>query len=237
MRINKYLSLCKIASRRKSEDLIVAGRVKIDGRIAKLSDKVDVENSQVTLDGNEIRPNLFVYYAFYKPVGVICSTVKQSSSDKIIDDYLPDNGLIICGRLDKESEGLVVLTNDGEFANDIMHPSNDHEKEYLVEVKTKDKIPSDSFTDAIKLFKCGCKIDGKKTAPASINILAQSGPRARFRIILKQGLNRQIRKTFGKCRLEVLSLKRVRINDIGLENLRSGEYKQIQKVQKVDKSK
>ncbi len=230
MRINKYLSLAGVASRRKSEELITSGRVLIDGVIAKLSDNVDPDKSSVSVDGCKIKPKSLVYYVFNKPLGVVCSTIRQSG-EKIVLDYFSQKDLIICGRLDKDSEGLILLTNDGDYANFIMHPSYDHEKEYIVNVRTKSKNPSEAFAYAMKLFVCGHILDSKKTRPAKIFLKSQSGNKAEFRIVLKQGMNRQIRRTFEKSEIIVESLQRVRINNIKLGDLQSGRSR------KVDKSK
>lgn len=230
MRINKYLSLSGVASRRKSEELIMSGRVLIDGVTAKLSDNVDPDKSSVSVDGHKIKPKSLVYYIFNKPFGVVCSTVRQSG-EKIVLDYFLQKDLIICGRLDKDSEGLVLLTNDGDFANSIMHPSFGHEKEYVVSVRTKSKNPSETFAYAMKLFTCGHILDSKRTRPAKISMEAQSGNKAKFRIILQQGMNRQIRRTFEKSQIIVESLQRVRVNDIKLGDLQLGQSR------KVDKSK
>ncbi len=229
MRINKYLSLCAIASRRNCENLIIAGRVKINGMVAKLSDTIDSDESLVTLDGKAIKPKELVYYALNKPVGVVCSSVRQSR-DKIVLDYFDQKDLTICGRLDKDSEGLVLLTNDGDFANLIMHPRYDHEKEYVVNVRSKSDNPSEAFAYAMKLFKCGHVIDGKKTRPAEIFLQAQSGNKARFKIILRQGMNRQIRRTFERSSIIVESLQRTRINNICLGDLERGHTEKLTKV-------
>jgi 23S rRNA pseudouridine2605 synthase len=217
-----------MGSRRNCENFIIAGRIKIKGVVAALSDTVDFDSSQVTFDGKVIKPKKLVYYAFNKPVGVVCSSVRQSG-DKIVLDYFDQKDLTICGRLDKDSEGLVLLTNDGDFANFVMHPRYDHEKEYVVHVRSKSNNPSEAFTYAMKLFKCGHLIKGKKTRPAEIFLQAQSGNKAKFKIILRQGMNRQIRRTFEKSLIVVESLQRTRINSICLGDLECGHIEKLTK--------
>jgi len=225
MRINKFLSLSGLGSRRGVEKLIIDGCVTLNSAKASLTDRVE-EGDVVEVDGKTVCSEEFVYYVFNKPIGVISSNMKESR-DKIVLDFFARKDLSICGRLDKQSRGLMVLTNDGDLAYRLTHPKFDHEKEYIVDVKSKSNFPSRDFAMALKLFKCGHTIDDKKTRPAYAIVISQNGKNAKFRIILKQGIKRQIRRTFEKAMIEVVDLERIRIGAVRLEDLAAGEFKKI----------
>jgi len=221
MRINSYLAKSGLGSRRHVERYIIEGRVLINGQKAKLHSTVNVTD-EVLFNNKKIGINEKLYYLVNKPVGYV-STVSDEHANKKVVDLVGGKKLFPVGRLDKDSEGLVILTNDGDFAQRLSHPKYEHEKEYLVEVKLPRKQRSQYLENAIKFFKCGVILDNKKTKPSQIKIIAQNGNIARFNIVLKEGVNRQIRKTFAKAKLEVSILKRIRIGEYTLGDLKTGE--------------
>ncbi|MFC1686648.1 pseudouridine synthase [Patescibacteria group bacterium] len=221
-RLQKYLSRCGVASRRKSEELIEAGLVKINGKIIKkLGTKVDPTKDRIEFKGQTISPKDFVYYILYKPKGYT-STVKDSHAEKTVLELIKKPLKIYpVGRLDKNSEGLLLLTNDGEFAQIVSHPSYSCEKEYEVVIR------GTISENRIKRLKEGVKIDNKITAPCEIKILETDGHNTKLKIILQEGRKRQIRRMLAKFNYEVLSLKRVRIDKLELKNLKEGEYREL----------
>jgi 23S rRNA pseudouridine2604 synthase len=208
VRINKYLSEVGFCSRRKADELLTQGRIKINGTIPELGTKVGPEDL-VYVDDKPIREpaDEFIYIAFNKPVGIVCTTDTSVEKDNIIDFIGHEKRIFPIGRLDKPSEGLIFLTNDGDIVNKILRAKNNHEKEYIVEVNkpvTKDFISKMSgglpILDTITKM---CKVE-------TIN-------RYTFKIILTQGLNRQIRRMCSYLSYEVVSLKRIRIMNIKLD--------------------
>jgi len=225
MRINSYLAKAGLGSRRGVEELISSGDVQINGKVAKLSDKVE-DSDAVTYQEKKVTLKSKRYFLLYKPVGYISTSEDPHAQNKVVD-LIPVNGLFPVGRLDKDSEGLMMLTNDGDLALQLTHPRYAHEKEYLVKVKVPSKNKSVLLENAIKFFKCGVLLDGKKTQSAQIKLISQIANTATFNIILREGMKRQIRRTFEKAHLEVLSLKRIRISKYLLDNLKPGEYKEF----------
>lgn len=222
VRLNKFIAQCGACSRREADKLIEQGLVCIDGRVAGMGEQVTAEN-QVTLRGkllnnkNVTGPQKTYVYAYYKPVGIVC-TEKDKHAEKMVTDYVKTPVRVTyAGRLDKDSEGLLLLTNDGNLINDMMRGANGHEKEYLVKVNKK--ITSDIL---IKMSRGVFLKDlGVTTRECRVEAI---GPYT-FRIILTQGLNRQIRRMCQAFGYEVKSLKRVRIMNILLGDLKPGEYR------------
>ena len=219
-RINKYLSEIGFCSRRMADSLIEKGKISINGELAVMGQKVSgeeeikVENKLVFTKNDKEK----IYLAFNKPVGVVCTTDTKREKNNIIDYINYPTRIFPIGRLDKPSEGLIFLTNDGDIVNKILRANNKHEKEYLVEVNkpiTKDfiKLMGNGVPVLDKITnKCFVKQTGKKT----------------FKIILTQGLNRQIRRMCEYLDYKVISLKRIRIMNIELD-LRVGEYRYFTK--------
>ncbi len=219
MRLNKYLADHGICSRREADRLIEQCRVTVNGRIAGMGTKVS-EEDEVALNGKRIggKPKTVVL-AFYKPVGVTC-TEKDRHAEKIITDMIHyPIRVTYAGRLDKDSEGLLLLTNDGKLIDAMMRGANRHEKEYVVKVDkeiTEEFLESMSAGIYLKELErttrpCQVKAEGKYT----------------FRIILTQGLNRQIRRMCQVCGYEVKKLKRVRIMNISLDKIPYGKYREL----------
>lgn len=214
-RINKYLSEVGYCSRREADRLIEKSRVKINGKIAVLGDQVEIRD-KVTVDGNDINPhNDFVYIALNKPIG-ITSTTDQNIQGNIVDFMKYPKRIFHIGRLDKDSEGLILMTNDGDIVNEILRAENQHEKEYIVQV---DRALSHDF--ASKMAN-GVPILNSITKPC---IVEKTGPKT-FKIILTEGMNRQIRRMCEYFGYHVTSLKRVRIMNIKLD-IPLGTYREL----------
>ena len=216
IRLQKYIAECGVASRRKAEDLIVSGKVKVNGQtITKLGTKIDPAQDKIAVNGQPVKQaESKIYIKLNKPRGVVsaCTDPREKTVIDLVKDVL--DRLYPIGRLDKNSEGLILLTNDGELANELMHPRYEHEKEYVVTVQ----FPI--FYVQLNRLKEGVEIEGKKTLPAQVK---QVGSR-RFHIILKEGKKRQIRKMVEAVGNRVVRLKRIRIKNIELGKLPLGQY-------------
>lgn len=220
-RINKFLSEVGYCSRREADKLIEAGRVTINGVVPEMGTKI-APNDVVHVDGQEIKNTnqAFVYLAFNKPVGIVCTTDTSVEKDNIIDFIKYPKRIFPIGRLDKPSEGLILLTDDGDIVNKILRASNNHEKEYIV---TVDKPISQTF---IERMSGGIPLaDLNRTTK---KCLVEKLSSYEFRIILTQGLNRQIRRMCEYLNYEVQTLKRVRIMNIKLD-MPIGEYRELTK--------
>jgi 23S rRNA pseudouridine2604 synthase len=219
VRLNKFLSEAGTSSRRGSDRIIEDGRVTIDGRVAVLGDKVFPDN-RVCVDGKEVkRVEEDIILIFYKPAG-ITSTSDRSDESNVIDFIGYPKRIFSIGRLDKDSEGLLLMTNNGDLADKIMRSKNEHEKEYVV------RVNKDLSKDFVEKMSNGVLLDdGKITRKCFVETLS---PRE-FRIILKQGLNRQIRRMCDRLGYDVKSLKRVRVVNITLGDLKEGRYRDISK--------
>ena len=218
VRINKFLSEIGYCSRRAADTLVEEGRVKVNGVVAVMGAKITPDDVVMVDDKLVTRPKEdFVYIAFNKPVGVVCTTDIDNEKDNIIDYINHPQRIFPIGRLDKLSEGLILLTSDGDIVNKILRSKNNHEKEYIV---TVDK---ELTSEMIRQMGAGVKILGERTKPCYIK---QEAPR-RFRIILKQGLNRQIRRMCAEFGYKVKTLKRIRIMHITLGNLVTGKWRYL----------
>lgn len=216
-RLNKYLSEAGHCSRRAADKLIEAGRVTLNGMVPELGQKVS-PGDEVAVDGKIIgaKDTSSIYLAFNKPVGIVCTTDTQIEKDNIIDFINYPKRIFPIGRLDKPSEGLIFLTDDGDIVNKILRASNNHEKEYEV---TVDKPISQTFVDRMS---GGIPILDTVTKKCKVKKISTF----KFRIILTQGLNRQIRRMCEYLNYEVKSLKRVRIMNIKLD-VPVGEYREF----------
>jgi 23S rRNA pseudouridine2605 synthase/23S rRNA pseudouridine2604 synthase len=223
MRLQKYISRGGYCSRRRAEKLIAEGKVTVNGKVVdRLGSKVDPEIDRVAVDGHpvSIDKNL-VYIVLNKPRGYVASC--DHPGQKIVLDLVNIKQRVYpVGRLDKDSTGLLLLTNDGRLHQRLTHPSFDHEKEYLVSVS--EPIPA----GALKVLAKGVKILGKKTRPARVKIISPT----RFKIILKEGRNRQIRRMVRKVGNRVVELKRIRVANIRLGNLAEGKWRRLSEAEK-----
>ena len=220
IRINKYLSEAGYCSRRRADKLIEEGKVTINGIIPLIGTRVKDED-QVVVEGQRIGKSTKrkkIYLAFNKPVGVVCTTDRAVEPDNIIDFINYPKRIFPIGRLDKSSEGLIFLTDDGDIVNKILRARNNHEKEYIVSVNR----PIDR--QFIETMSTGVEILETKTKNCFVKKL---GPK-KFKIILTQGLNRQIRRMCESLGYRVKSLKRVRIMNINLD-LPSGKFREFTK--------
>jgi len=234
-RINKFLAQNGFGSRRGVEVLIREEKVKINNKIAKLSDRVDPNDDVVIVDEQVIKPKSeFIYYAANKPVGYT-STVRDEHAGKLVTELVPDDPRVYpVGRLDKNSRGLIILTNDGELANKLTHPRFEHEKEYEVKLKTQNSKFKSSFQNIklqIQKLKKGIRLDEGLAKADKLEIINLDEKRniAEIKIVLHQGWKRQIRRMCERAGLEVLDLKRVRIGKLELGDLDEGKYIAINK--------
>ncbi|MBE5958461.1 MAG: pseudouridine synthase [Lachnospiraceae bacterium] len=218
MRLNKFLSDSGVCSRREADRLISEGLVVVDGKTAVMGEKIDV-NAEVLVKGVPIkRETGKVIIAVNKPVGIECTTDK-SNPDNIVDFVNYPQRIYPIGRLDKNSQGLILMTNDGSIVNKILKGSNYKEKEYIV---TVDKPITEEF---VRKMESGVEILDTVTRPCKVT---QTGKHT-FNIILTQGLNRQIRRMCEKLGFRVQKLKRIRILNIELGNLKKGSYRELTK--------
>lgn len=218
-RINKYIAACGICSRREADEVIASGRVTINGVKAELGSKV-TKDDVVLLDSKEVKLEEKTVVAYYKPVGVTCTEADVHANVTISDVFHYHTRLTYAGRLDEDSEGLLLMTNDGDLIHTMMLGSNSHEKEYEVAV---DKVIDPRIFERMErgLFLYDLDVT---TKPCKI---VPTGEKS-FKIILTQGLNRQIRRMCTECGLEVMSLKRIRVCNILLGNLKPGDYRKIE---------
>ena len=226
MRINKYLAAAGICSRREADVIVGEGRVTINGETAVSGSKV-AKGDTVICDGEEILlSDERTVVAFYKPAGVTC-TAKDEHADLIIDDVFKyPKKLTYAGRLDKDSEGLLIMTDDGDLIDGMMRAKNHHEKEYIVTVK------QEVTADFLKKMSAGVFIPelGVKTRRCKVRLIGGK----KFGIILTQGLNRQIRRMCATLGYDVEKIFRVRIMNITVDGLKPGEYREIGEQEKQE---
>ena len=215
-RINKYISEVGFCSRRKADEYISAGRVYINDKPAVLGSKVNIED-EISVDGEIIqyKDKKKVYIAFNKPVGIEC-TGSEKVKDNIIDFINHKERLFTIGRIDKQSEGLILLTNNGDIVNNVLRAEHKKEKEYVVTVNKK------ITTEFIEKMRRGVRIMGKMTRRCHVKKIHEN----RFKIVLTQGMNRQIRRMCEVLGFRVTKLKRIRIMDIHLDT-KIGEYRNL----------
>ncbi len=218
IRIQKYLSESGVCSRRQGERLMVEGRVTVNGRpVTELGARIDPRTDRLAVDGRPVTSRSeTVYLALNKPVGVVTSC--SQAGDPVVVDLidLPER-IYPVGRLDKDSTGLVILTNDGRLHHHLLHPSFDHEKEYDV------TVDGPITSGALRKMAQGLPMMGTRTRPAAI----QRTSDIRFKIILKEGKNRQIRRMVRKVGRRVVALRRIRIANIRLGRLKPGQWRHL----------
>lgn len=223
VRLQKLLSECGVASRRKSEELISQGKVKVNGRVAKIGDKVNPKRDTVTVSGKKIVKSKNKYYIMlHKPRGFI-TTLSDEMDRKCVAELVKDipERIYPVGRLDKDSEGLLLMTNDGDFANAMMHPKHHVPKTYRVTVRQQ---VTENMVDELST---GIIIEGRKTAPADVKVLLKEDTRTVLEIILYEGRNREIRKMCESLGLDVIRLKRTQYGSIKLGMLAQGKYREL----------
>ncbi len=223
VRLQKFLAESGVASRRKSEELIEQGKVKVNGRLAMIGDKVDPKKDTITVSGKKIvKTKTFTYVVLHKPRGFI-TTMNDEMDRKCVAELIKDvpGRVYPVGRLDRDSEGMLLFTNDGAFANAMTHPTKHVPKTYRVTVR-----PSIS-EDQITALTQGVIIDDRKTAPAEVRVVTKEEGRVVLEIILYEGRNRQIRKMCEEVGLEVARLKRTAIGSIKLGMLKQGAWRNL----------
>ena len=225
-RLNKFIASSGLCSRRKADELIEGGHVIVNGKIIKELGFQVSEKDKVFVDKKPVRPKKLEYYKFYKPAGYI-TTSDDEKGRKTIYDILPDHlqGMKPVGRLDRESTGLLIMTNDGDLINDLTHPSIKVPKVYIVTIDGK--INQNQLEQLAK----GIEIEKDKIAYAETVVLEMSNKSTMLQVVLYQGMNRQIRKMFDFLGFEVVSLKRIQHATISLEGLKKGQFKIIKPLQ------
>lgn len=225
VRVQKLISESGYCSRRKAEELISKGRVKINGRPCSLGDKADKVKDIISIDGENLyieRKRNLVYYMLNKPRGYVTTTSDELDRRCVMDLMEGvEERVFPIGRLDRNSEGILLFTNDGDLANQIMHPSCHVTKTYRVTVRP------DITEDQILELTNGVEIDGRKTLPAIVTVLTKEEGRVVLQISIKEGRNRQIRKMCEGVGLEVARLKRTSIGPLKLGMLKPGEYREL----------
>jgi 23S rRNA pseudouridine2605 synthase len=221
-RLQKILARAGFGSRRSCEDFIRQGRVAVNGQIAELGQKADPEQDQITMDGKPVRVvRAFTYIALHKPRGILSDTEDPRGRRTISELVDVDTRLFSVGRLDLNSEGLILLTDDGELANLLTHPRYEHTKEYRVDVEGR---PSD---DVLDRWRNGVYLDERRTAPAEVSILSHEVDHTWLRVVLREGRKRQIRRVAAMLGHPVRRLIRVRIGPIQLGELKPGQWRSL----------
>lgn len=223
IRLQKHLSECGVASRRKAEELIAGGKVRINGRVALIGAKVDPKRDKITVSGKTVVPlSQKVYIMLHKPRGYV-TTLKDEMDRKCVSDLVKDVGVKVfpVGRLDRNSEGLLIMTNDGAFANGLTHPSAHVNKTYRVTVK------GEVTDEKLLRLKEGILLDGVKTLPAEVFVAERKPDRTILIFIIHEGRNRQIRRMCEVVSLEVLRLKRTEIAGVKLGMLPQGKWRPL----------
>lgn len=220
IRINKYLASCGIGSRRKVEELLWKGEFEVNGKKAEPGQIIDPEKDKITRKGKTIAsPKKLVYYALNKPLDTLSTNDDEFNRKTVRDLIKSKERLFPVGRLDKESTGLIILTNDGDLSLKLTHPKYHKDKTY--EVTTQEHVSSAQLEQLEK----GVRIMGKTTAPAK----TEKTGRNSFKITIHEGMNRQIRKMANEVHLTVKSLHRISIGDIEIGDLKPGEYRELDK--------
>jgi len=223
VRLQKALAEAGIASRRRCEEYITAGRVTVDGQVVRtLGKKVDPEKQDIRFDGIPVKPGRKVYILLNKPRGYICTSADEYGRKRVLDLIDPRYGrLHSVGRLDADSEGLIILTNDGELTERLTHPRYGVEKVYRVEVKGSIR------NGEIERVRRGVVIFGRRARPTKVTRLFADRRKEVLEVVLREGRNREIRRIFAKLGLTVRSLKRIAFGPLRLRGLGSGRYREL----------
>lgn len=223
IRLQKHLSACGVTSRRKAEELISMGKVKVNGHVAHIGDSVDPKRDKVTVSGKPvIATNEKVYIMLHKPRGFV-TTMSDEKERKCVADLIKDvpQKVFPVGRLDKNSEGLLLMTNDGDFANKLTHPSSHVNKTYRV------TVAGNVDDEILAKLSTGIVLDGKKTLPCDVFVAERKPDRTVLIFIIHEGRNRQIRRMCEAVKLDVLRLKRTEIAGVKLGMLGQGKWRDL----------
>lgn len=226
VRLNKYIADCGVASRRGADKLIEEGRVKVNGvKVERLGVEINDKNDTVSVDGRNVKPvDKKIYLMMNKPKGCVCTAQDEDKGRKTVYDYLTtETRLFSVGRLDYDSEGLLLFTNDGELANYLTHPSHEIPKTYIV--KVEGEVPENDLA----LLRKGVELDGVKTKRAKIKFkeTEQNGKIYKYEMTIFEGRNRQIRRMFEAVDKNVVFLKRISIGDLRLGGLGRGKTRHL----------
>lgn len=224
VRLNRFLAMAGVCSRRAADELIESGSIEVNGKtITELGFRVDPQKDKVAVDGEGVRQEKKVYVLFNKPTNVVCTSARNEQKKRVID-FLPEvkGRLFTVGRLDLDSEGLILLTNDGDFAQRLTHPSYGVPKTYQVVVRGRigDKD--------IEKARGGIWLAEGPTQGMQIKVERASNDRSTLKVVLREGKNREIRRVFARLDLPVIELKRIRIGDLSLYGLKTGEWRFLQ---------
>ncbi len=222
-RLQKYIARCGVTSRRKAEELILAGRVKVNGtKETELGTKVDPDKDTVTVDNKKISEvNKYIYIKLYKPEGYVTTVRDQFDRKTVLDLIDIKERIYPIGRLDYNTSGLLLLTNDGELANRLMHPKYHIYKTYIAEMEGR------ISQESINRLETGVVIDNYRTAPAKVNLLKYKDSRSLVQISIYEGKNRQVRKMFDAVGHKVVKLKRISFGEVSLGDLKTGSWKNL----------
>ena len=218
MRLNRWLSEQGVDSRRKCDAMVQQGLVEVNGEVMLQPGYRVQKSDKVSVEGRNVKQMRRLYYLFYKPKGVLCTNDPRENRPRVADlvDHLVPSRVYPVGRLDEDSEGLILLTNDGDFANFVSHPRYGVPKTYTVLVRKT--VPK----KILALLRKGTWLDGQKVIPASVRIARQSHSSTLFEVVLKEGRNREIRRLFAHYDMKVTTLKRVRIGGLGVKGISRG---------------
>ncbi len=223
IRLQKFLSEAGVASRRKAEEMIRGGSVKVNGQIAQIGDSVDPKKDSVTVKGRKvIKQSNMRYILLNKPRGYV-TTTDDDLGRKCVLELVKDvkERIYPVGRLDRVSEGALIMTNDGAFANAMMHPSKHVPKTYRVTVRPE------PTSEQVDILSTGVEIDGRLTAPADVYVVSKEEGRAVLEIVLYEGRNRQIRRMCEALNLEVARLRRIAVGSVKLGMLQTGQWRDL----------
>lgn len=230
VRINRFLSSAGVCSRRAADEIVQEGRVTVNGEaVTELGTRVDPRTDDVCVDGMRVRPEKPVYVLFNKPKGVVCTNARNEHRKRVVD-FLPEvrGRVYTVGRLDADSAGLILLTNDGEFAQRVAHPRYELAKTYSVVLRGRIE------DDVLQKARGGVWLSEGRTSGARILVQRRTRDRTYLKVSLREGRNREIRRTFARLGFPVLSLKRVRIGQLTLHGLGSGRYRFLQRAEVED---
>ena len=223
MRINKFLASCGVASRRKAEDLIINGKVTVNGKVVvDLATVINENKDMITLDGTVLSlPQQFEYYMLNKPKGYVCSVSDDRGRKTVMDLLKVKTRIYPVGRLDYDSEGMLILTNDGDLTQKLTHPSNRIEKKYMV--KVEGILPEGELA----VLRAGVVVDGEKFAKSRVKILEVRNNITKLEIVICEGKNREIRRMMEAIGKTVVLLNRVQIGGLKLGGISRGEYRAL----------
>lgn len=228
IRLQKYLAQCGVASRRQAEQFILEGLVRVNGRIeSELGTKIDPAKDKVQFRGKPLHNSKLVYYALNKPTGYVATRQDIYAPKKVIDLVPPLPPVYPVGRLDKDTEGLILLTNDGALTNQLIHPKHHIEKEYIVIARPR--FEDFQLDKAIKKLTKGVLITGYLTKPAKIKNILSDRQKVRFNLIISEGKKHQIRRMCHNVGLKVITLTRIRMGNLHLGRVPRGSYRILTK--------